>query len=326
MMRIRSLVTATLIAGAATGAAARAGEDSKATETLAAARKAIGGRKLETLKTFSMEAALTRNVNNMQLASDVELLFELPDKYLRADTSSGMMNMTMAMGFSGEKPIRPANAVSMAGGGMMIRMGGPGPAVPAEKPTPEEQEKVDKQLLRASRADISRLMLGWFAMAHPALSADYRYAGEAESPDGKAHVIDVRNADGFSARLFIDQETRLPLMVTYQGPQPRVIMQGAPRPAGPGVQHGGAAPAARRDMSDEERQKLRADAEQQIKDLQAQPPAMVEFSLYFDDWREVDGIKFPHKLRRAMSGSTNEEWAIDKVKVNPRIDPKKFEG
>ena len=29
-------------------------------------------------------------------------------------------------------------------------------------------------------------MLGWFAMAHPALNAQYTYAGEAESPDGKA--------------------------------------------------------------------------------------------------------------------------------------------
>ena len=53
---------------------------------------------------------------------------------------------------------------------------------------------------------------------------------------------------------------------------------------------------------------------------------MVEYALFFEDWREVGGIKFPHKMRRAMGGTTNEEWTVGKVKVNPKIDPKKFEG
>jgi hypothetical protein len=229
--------------------------------------------------------------------------------------------MSMAMGFNGEKPIRPANAVPMAGGAMVIRMGPGGPMTPAEKLTPEQQEKADKQMVRGSRADISRLMLGWFAMAHPALAVEYTYAGQAESPDGKAHVVDAKSADGFSARLFIDQETKLPLMVTYQGPQPRMITQRGPAP-----QHGGGQQAARREMTDEERQKMRAEAEKQLKDLQSQPPQLVDYSLYFEDWREVDGVKFPFRIRRAMSGATNEEWTINKVKVNPKIDAKKFEG
>ena len=79
-------------------------------------------------------------------------------------------------------------------------------------------------------------------------------------------------------------------------------------------------------MTEEERKKAREDAEKQIEEMRSQPPAMVEFTLFFDDWREVGGIKFPHKLRRAMSGTTNEEWTVSKVKVNPKIDPKKFEG
>ncbi len=330
-MRTPRASTALLALAVAASAAAPIAAEDKAAEVLTAARKAIGGKKLDTLKTLSLDAALQRNMNNVQLNADVEILLELPDKYVRSDASSGMMNMTLATGFNGEKPIRPANAVSMgAGGGMMIRMGGAGPLPPGEKPSPEEQERIDKQLLRSSRADISRLMLGWFAMTHPAIAAEYTYAGEAESPDGKAHVIDARNADGFTARLFIDQETRLPLMVTYQGPQPRVITQGGPRPAGApaagaAVQHGGQE-VTRRELTDEERQKLRADADRQIKEMQSQPPTMVEFSLYFEDWREVDGVKFPHKIRRAVAGSTNEEWTVNKVKVNPKIDAKKFEG
>ena len=31
-------------------------------------------------------------------------------------------------------------------------------------------------------------------------------------------------------------------------------------------------------------------------------------------------------LWRASAGTTNEEWTVGKVKVNPKVDPKKFEG
>ena len=195
-----------------------------------------------------------------------------------------------------------------------------------EKPTPEEQERIDKQMLRNARADISRLMLGWFASTHPALAAEYTYVGEAESPDGKADVIDVKSADGFSARLFIDRESHLPLMVTYQGPQPRMITAGGPPGAGPGGAGRGAPGPDRREMTEDERKHAREAAEKQMQELRSQPPVMVEFTLFFDDWREIGGIKFPHKIRRASAGSTSEEWTVGKVKVNPKIDAKKFEG
>lgn len=325
-MRMRTLRSgAAALALAAAGVAAAEAEDGKAAGILSATRQAIGGKKLEALRTFSVEAALQRNINNLQMNADVEILLDLPDKYLRADASSGMMASTMATGFVGEKAIRPANSVSLAGGGMVIRMGPGGPVPGGEKPSPEEQLKIDKQLVRGSRADISRLMLGWFAMVHPALAAEYTYAGEAESPDGKAYVIDAKDGDGFSARLFIDQETKLPLMVTYLAPQPRVITQGGPRRSGEAPAHGGQ-PAPRPAMSDEERARMRAEAEQRVKELQSQPPQLADFTLYFEEWREVDGVKFPHRIRRAMSGATNEEWTVNKVKVNPRIDARRFEG
>jgi hypothetical protein len=270
----------------------------------------------------------------MQMTAETEILLELPDRYLRTDTSSGPMGGGFTSGFNGEKVIRPAGAnVTMAGGGMVIRMGGPGGPMPApgEKPSPEEQERIDRAMLRSARAELSRLMLGWFAATHPSLNVELTYAGEAESPDGKADVIDAKSADGFSARLFVDRESRLPLMVTYQGPQPRVITTGGPmRPAAPpaaaaGRTASGPAPE-RREMSEEERKKAREEAEKQIDAMRNQPQTMVEFTLFFDDWRDVGGIRFPHRLRRAMAGATNEEWTVGKVKVNPKIDPKKFEG
>jgi hypothetical protein len=320
-------VAVLLVAGFVPAAEA---QDGKAAEVIAKTRAAIGGAKLEGLKSLTVQAASDRNVGTRQMSAAVELFLELPDKYLKSEVSSGMMNMTMNSGFNGEKALLPGGGnLSMGAGGTMIfRMGPGGPAGPAPdavKPTPEQLEEMNKAAVRNSRGEISRMMLGWFGTAHPSLQAQYTYAGEAESPDGKAHVIDVKNADGFAARLFIDQNNHLPLMVTYQGRQPRIMTAGGPMVAAGG---GGAvthtAPQAQsRPLSEEERKQMQADTEKRIAAMAADTP-MVEFSLFFDDWRAVDGVQFPHKMRRAVAGETNEEWTISKVKVNPKIDANKF--
>ena len=314
-----AMVVATILAAAP---AAYAGQDSKATEVLAAARKEIGGQKLDSLKSLSVQAAAQRNVGNFQLTSNLELLVDFPDKYVRSETSnSAMVNMASTMGFNGNHPVKgPAQPGMPAGGGMIIRMGGPGMAMPGgETLTPAEQEQVDNQMVRSARQEISRLMLGWFAMTHPSIVVDYTYAGEAESPDGKAFIVDARNADGFAARLFIDEKTHLPLMVTYKGPQPRMVTAGGPPPgSGAGVQ------APVRPASQADSKQLADEAKKQIDQMQREPPVLVEYALFFDDWREEDGIKFPHSIRRSLAGTTTEEWSVNKVKVNQKIDPKKF--
>jgi hypothetical protein len=307
----------------------------KAAEIIAAARKAIGGSKLDAMKTFSLQSAVQRNINNMQMGSDVEIVVEWPDKYLRAETPSGGMVMAGGgvSGFNGDRPLQKVQAggVMPAGGGMMIRMGGSASfGGPAEKLTPEQIEQMTQNVVRNSRIEASRLMLGWFANAHPSANAEYRYAGEAESVEGKAFVIDVTNADNFTARLFIDEQTNLPLMVTYKGPQPRMVTSSMAVPAPASGAHAATAPqpgqTTQRTMTDDERKKAQADVEKQIQEMQRQAPAMVDYALYFEEWRDVDGVKFPFKLRRAMAGTTTEEWTVNKVKVNPKIDPKRFAG
>jgi hypothetical protein len=46
--------------------------------------------------------------------------------------------------------------------------------------------------------------------------------------------------------------------------------------------------------------------------------------MFFEDWQDADGLKFPHKIRRAMAGTTVEEWTVTRVRVNPKVDAKKF--
>jgi hypothetical protein len=79
-------------------------------------------------------------------------------------------------------------------------------------------------------------------------------------------------------------------------------------------------------MTDEERKKAQAEMEKQIQELRREPPVMADYTLFFDDWRDADGVRFPFKVRRAIGSETTEEWTITKVKVNPKIDPKRFAG
>ena len=55
----------------------------------------------------------------------------------------------------------------------------------------------------------------------------------------------------------------------------------------------------------------------------AGPP--LENRIYFADYRDVDGMKWPFRLRRAVGADTVEETTFDRFRINPRIDPKKFQ-
>jgi hypothetical protein len=54
---------------------------------------------------------------------------------------------------------------------------------------------------------------------------------------------------------------------------------------------------------------------------QAKP---VEYRLYYADYRDVDGLKLPFRLRRAVGADTVEETNIDRFRINTRIDARRF--
>ena len=60
----------------------------------------------------------------------------------------------------------------------------------------------------------------------------------------------------------------------------------------------------------------------------AGPPGQAkpaDYRLYYGDYRDVNGIKWPFRIRRAIAGDTVEATTFDRVRVNVKIDPKKFE-
>ena len=90
-------------------------------------------------------------------------------------------------------------------------------------------------------------MLGWLLTTPTSAQVEFAFVGEAPGPeDSKLNVIDGKGANGFTVRLYFDQQTNQLIGLSYKAKQ---TMRGFGRrgpggPGGPGSQGGQAAPQA----------------------------------------------------------------------------------
>ena len=175
------------------------------------------------------------------------------------------------------------------------------------------------------KQDFARLALGMFA-ATGSYPLTYSFAAVAEAPQGRADVLDVKGEGNFAMRYFINGETKLPIMVSWTTPPTNVIVTVPGKPAPKSVAPGAVvvtgpqppepnAPKEEHDKYAKEVLAIRSKA-------QATP---VEHRLYFADYRDVDGLKLPFRLRRAIGSETTEETTFDRFRVNTKIDPRRFD-
>jgi hypothetical protein len=156
----------------------------------------------------------------------------------------------------------------------------------------------------------------------------FGYAGQAEAPEGKADVLDVKGPQNFAARLFIDNKTHLPLMLSWQTP-PNLVPVAPGQPPPPNLPPGAVTfdapgPPPGPTATPEERTKYQQDVQAaRAKAMASAKPT--ENRIYYADYRDVDGMKFPFRIRRAVGASTTEETTFDRFRINPKIDPRKFE-
>jgi hypothetical protein len=260
----------------------------KGSDVLAEARKAIGGEdKLSAVRTIVATGKSQRQMGERQMDGEIEIAIALPDRYLRTQVDSIMGNsVTREQGFSGsallERSAAPPGAVVMFRG---PDAGG-------------DPERAKQMRLQMQKNELSRLLAAWMLTTPAYAQGQFTYAGEAESPDGKADVLELKGADNLASRVFIDKKTRRPLMLTFQGRPPMIRTQtvgaGQRPPAGG---HG---------------------------EVEAAPPAMTEISWFLDDFKEVGGVWLPHRLVQAADGKTIEEWEFSKITVNQPIEDDKF--
>lgn len=268
---------------------------------MAAARAALGGdTKIASVKTFIANGR-TRQVRGENLVPiEFEIQAELPDKYSRRDEFPAQDAGPVTSGFAGDALVlipRPAPPP-------------PRPGMPA--PPPQQQEMMLRARTMQAKQDFARLLLGMFAGTTAAFPVTYVYAGQAEAPQGKADVIDVKGPANFAARLFV-ADSGLPIMLSWQpqmgGPGPGGPPQGAATPAPPA---GGTPPPAAAPNTA----------------APGGPPGAKpapEQRLFFADYRDVDGLKLPFRIRRAAGSETTEETVFDRYRINAKVDPRRFD-
>ncbi|MGQ0737006.1 MAG: hypothetical protein ACT4QD_25580 [Acidobacteriota bacterium] len=298
----------------------------KSAEVMAEMRKALGGDKLTQVKTLTLEGPFARDMGARQMAGTLVLTLQTPDRMHRSEDMEmpGGLSIERISALNGDKTWEDMQNRGGLGPGMQVvlRTGPPGQEL--------NPEQLEQARLRRTRSEFNRYLLAFFGGG----SLQPTHVAVAESPDGKADVLEIKNDAGQATRLFVDQQTHLPLMLQYSEVRPRMNVMGGPRGGGPGMRGGGGAvdgvvvgggdrpggggrPAAggQRPNPDEVRRRMES----------MPPPEPSLVSLYVGDFKKVDGVMLPHRLTQAVDGRTIEEWTIEKVKVNPSVKADLFD-
>ena len=296
-------LSAVILAAMLSQRSVSAGPDNRGQKLVEQARAALGGdAKLKSVQALSATGTFRRVLGKEmpEMSGEIQLELLFPDKYMTtevADLPMAGAQITRISGFNGDQQFRDMKT-SGGVGNVVVRMG-------SNPDTPEAQAAQ----LKALRADFARYVIALLAAPPPTQTVDFVYAGEAQAEDGRADAIDAKGADGLAMRLFLDQTSHRPLMITYSDAAPKFVVR----------THAG--------MSREEAEKLAKEGHEGIsKEMEGKPaePKMADFQIYLADYRNVDGIFFPHHITKAVNGEVNEEWQITKFKVNPPLKAEKF--
>lgn len=332
MRKLMNVLVVTLVAGPALVL----GQAADVNKVLADMRAALGGAdKVAAVKTLTAVGRSARtNANGMTTEGDFELAMELPDKYVARTVLAnlGTMSVYRSAGFNGNGVINETENPPNLAGGHMVMIRTAGSAGPGQTQTPEQKAAADERMVLAAKKDFVRMTLGMFGSSYDAFPLEFSYAGLAESADGKAHVIGVKGADSFDAKLFVDAQTHMPLMLTWSDKEPLQMVQNINRGGGPGAGQtvtmggGGTFTSAGRGgppPSEEEIKKMMAEAEARMTAAEA-ARKVVEYRIYYSNFKAVNGVKLPHTLQRSIDGKPTEETTFEQIKINPKIDKQKF--
>jgi len=298
MKRLLSILSLLLICAPAAFA-----DDARAQQILKQAREAIGGEEqLQKVQGLQIKGQYRRTFGDRQMGGEREINILLPNKYLVEDAmNAGGLSTAMinTRGLNGEK----AWSGNSGGGGMFVRMIGPG----GQQASPEQMEEMQRRIFSA---EFSRYLLAMILTPPPSLAVEYKYAGESEVEDAQAEVIDISGPDNFAVRVFFDKKSHIPLLLSYRGPKPRIMTMQRPS-------RGSATP--------DELRKARDEAEKRMSAENAPAPEEVDFFIRLSDHKKIAGLTLPHKLTFLTESEVSEEFEISKYQVNPQFKADLFE-
>ena len=336
-------------------------DTAKGAALMAEARKAIGGEdKLAAVKRLQVKGEMRRGQGNLTLEGDTEVFFEPPDKFRRNESLTlgpggpGIERVEVLNGndiwdtggnlgrggfggrggdfgggggggrgdFGGGFPGggRRGDIGGLLGGGNDQGRGGQG----------IDPERLKEAQLRTRRTEVARLLLAILL----ATDNPVAWIGTAESPEGKADVLEVKNADGQATRLFLDVTTHMPLMMAWSGgrggfrggqPGPGGAGQGGPGQGGAQGRGGDFAQGgAARGGDGAPPAGATPDAGQGRRGRAGGGGAPATLEMHLSEYKVVNGLKLPHLITRGTNGETAEEWAIKSYRINPTFKGNTF--
>ena len=163
---------------------------------------------------------------------------------------------------------------------------------------PEVQAALRDQL----RREFACLAYAWFSHVPPSFPLRASYGGVQTSEAGSVEAIDLTGPDQFAARLFVDQATHRPLLLSYRDLLPRNI---------------GYLTTARPGSEGEPGSRPTGEVEEQT------------VQLFLADYRPVEGpmktrLQLPFQMVRAVNGRPVDEWRVEKYRLNPGLKAKSF--
>jgi hypothetical protein len=286
---------------AAPAPAAPAAPDPKALDVIKQARAALGGEAaLAKVQSLTVTGSSRRTFGEREVTAEVTLDVLFPDKYKRTEDVGiqGGPSFTRVSAVNGAEVWD--DSTNRGGGG--FRFGGPGGPGGAggqaqgqgqgRQITEEDRQRFRQMQERRMKGEFARYALIWLLKTDAAVT----YGGVAEAPDGKADVLDVKPADAPAMKLFVDQASHKPLMLTYEGLMPRVAFN-----------RNGQRPTP-----------------EEIEKMRNTPPQQVTFEVHFTDYKKVDGVLLPHTITQGTNGTVNDEFTIEKYKLNAPLKPEQF--
>jgi hypothetical protein len=336
-----------------------------AAAVLAEAREALGGEKrLSAVKNFVVTGR-TRQVRGDNLVPiEFEIAIELPDKYVRKDEIPAQESGPTSTGFNGDELIQwpvPATPTPPPGTG---RAAGPAtPASPAQLDAARKarvatvkqdfvrltlgmfaesftsypltfryvgqaeapQGKADVVEAKAAPNFTVRLFVN--SQTHLPIMVSWTQDRPAGPPRGSGPASAGQppsGPPGTPAPTPPGRGTPTPLPPGAQPPGVGAPAAGVPPPLPKPVPPTGQPPAPGGSAS--QGPPAAPPGASATQGGRSGPPAApVEYRIYFADYRDVDGLQWPYRLRRATGSETTEETTFDRFRVNTKIDPKKFE-
>jgi hypothetical protein len=258
-------------------------------QVISSTREALGGdKKLSAVRSFTATGRTRQVRGNNLVPIEFEINCELPDKFVRKDEIPAQDTDPTTRGFSGDTLIQVPPPGAGRGGG---RPGGP----PSGGPPPG---------------------------GPPPAAAQGRAGGPppggGRGPGGPVPPIIAVKQDFARLMLgmFAASFSSFPLTFKY------VAVGEAPEGKADVLEVTGPANFSARFI-------VQRDTHLPVMLMWSAPapgqPAPAEQRMYFADYRDVDGLKLPFRIRRAVGADTVEETTFDRIRINAKIDPRKFE-